>query len=65
MKNIGLITSLAFSIYILTNLVNWKAPGFFDYSIIIIYSVCLILVGINITLNIKRSRLLNEREKNN
>ncbi len=56
MKNIGYVTALAFALYILTDMVNWKEPKFFDYSMIVIYSLCLILVIFNIVVYFKKKR---------
>ncbi len=56
MKNIGYVVALAFAYYILTDMVNWKNPSAFDYSMIIIYSICLILVIVNIVLYFMKKR---------
>lgn len=56
MKNIGYVIALAFALYILTDMVNWKEPRFFDYSMIILYSLCLILVIVNIIVYFMRRR---------
>lgn len=51
----NIITFLV-AIYILVVMVNWKEPKFFDYSMIIIYSLCLILVIVNIGFYFKKGR---------
>ncbi len=56
MKNIGYVAALAFALYILTDMVNWKEPKFFDYSMIVIYSLCLVLVIFNIVVYFKKKR---------
>jgi len=56
MKNIGYVVAFAFAIYALINMVNWKQPGFFDVSMIIIYSFCLILVILNIIVYFKKRK---------
>ncbi len=56
MKNIGYVAALAFALYILTDMVNWNEPKFFDYSMIVIYSLCLVLVIVNIVVYFKKKR---------
>jgi len=56
MKNIGYVAALAIALYILTDMVNWKEPKFFDYSMIVIYSLCLVLVIFNIVVYFKKKR---------
>lgn len=56
MKNIGYVAALAFALYILTDMVDWKEPKFFDYSMIVIYSLCLILVILNIVVYFKKRK---------
>ena len=56
MKNIGYVAAFAFALYILTDMVNWKEPKFFDYSMIVIYSLCLVLVIFNIVVYFKKKR---------
>jgi hypothetical protein len=54
--NVVYVVALAFAIYTLTYLVNWKEPKFYDYSMIILYSICLVLVIINIIVYIKKKK---------
>ncbi len=56
MKNISYAISFAFALYILIEVVNWSEPKFFDYSIIAIYTICLLLVTLNIVLLIIKKR---------
>ena len=74
MKNIVYVAAFAFAIYALINMVNWKQPGFFDVSMIVIYSLCLILVVLNAIVyfkkeglkwrKIRRLKLINVGRKN-
>jgi len=56
MKNIGYVVALAFALYILTDMVDWKDPKSFDYSMIVIYSLCVILVIVNIIVYFTKRR---------
>ena len=54
---ISLNATFAFAIYALINMMNWKQPGFFDVSMIVIYSLCLILVILNVIVYFKKEGL--------
>jgi len=56
MKNIGYVVALAFALYVLTDMVNWQEPKFFDYSMIVIYSICFLLAILNIALYFTKKR---------
>jgi len=56
MKNIGYVAALAFALYILTDMVTWNEPKFFDNSMIVIYSLCVILVFVNIVVYFMKRR---------
>jgi len=56
MKNIGYIAAFAFALYILTDMVNWSEPRFFDYFMIVIYSLCAVLAIFNIVIYFKNKR---------
>ncbi|WP_421663692.1 hypothetical protein [Lysinibacillus telephonicus] len=46
--------ALAFAMYILIEMVNWSSPKFFDYSMIVIYAICVILAALNVVLYFKK-----------
>ncbi len=56
MKNIGYVAALALALYILTDMVDWSEPKFFDYFMIVTYSLCLILVIFNIVMYFKKRK---------
>jgi len=56
MKNIGYVVALVFALYVLTDMVNWQEPKFFDYSMIVIYSICILLTILNIVLYLMKRR---------
>ena len=48
MQTITNILAFICGLYILTVIVNWSDPKFFDYSIIAIYIACAVLVIVNL-----------------
>ena len=50
------VLALLVAAYILIVMVDWTEPKFFDYSMIVIYALTLILVVVNFVLYFKKKR---------